>query len=273
MKAKKTATAILRYAILLLIVAMFFFPIYWMLITTMKPQETVLNYPPSFVPPAITFQYYVEALGMHGAKGLVNSVVVASAVTVLSLLLGTLAGYAFARYRIGGFHLPFWILSTRMMPAVAAIIPMFLLFKELRLIDNYAAVVAAHLIVCLPFAVWMMRGFFMELPRELEEAAFIDGCSKWQAFVRVALPLTAPAIAITALFCFIFSWNEFVFALVLTRRAAVTMPVVVSGMHSIKGVLWPQMTAISAMGLLPVLAIALVAQKYLVRGMTMGAIK
>ena len=263
----------LRYAVLALIVAVFFFPIYWMLITTMKPQEAVLRYPPMFYPPDITLQYFIEGLSMRGAEGLINSLIVASAVTLLSVILGTLAGYGFARYKVGGFHLPFWILSTRMMPAVAAIIPLFLLFKEMRLIDTHGGVILAHLIVCLPFAVWMMRGFFMELPHELEEAALIDGCSKWQAFVRVALPLTAPAIAITALFCFIFSWNEFVFALVLTRRVATTMPVVVSGLHSIKGVLWPQMTAISAMGLLPVLAIALVAQKYLVRGMTMGAIK
>lgn len=262
-----------RYALLALIVTVFFFPIYWMLITTMKPQEQVLNYPPLFYPPQLTLQYYVEALGMRGAEGLANSLIVAATVTLISLFLGTLAGYGFARWRVGGFHLPFWILSTRMMPAVAAIIPLFLLFKEARLIDTYGAVILAHLIVTLPFAVWMMRGFFMELPHELEEAALIDGCSKWQAFTRIALPLTAPAIAITGLFCFIFSWNEFVFALVLTRRVAITMPVVVSGLHSIKGVLWPQMTAISAMGLLPILAIALVAQKYLVRGMTMGAIK
>lgn len=263
----------IRYSVLALIVVVFFFPIYWMLITTMKPQEQVLNYPPLFYPPQLTLQYFVEALGMRGAEGLINSLVIASSVTLISLFLGTLAGYGFARFRIGGFHLPFWILSTRMMPAVAAIIPLFLLMKEVQLIDTYGAVILAHLVITLPFAVWMMRGFFMELPHELEEAAQIDGCSKWQAFTRIALPLTAPAIAITALFCFIFSWNEFVFALVLTRRAAITMPVVVAGLHSIKGVLWPQMTAISAMGLLPILAIALVAQKYLVRGMTMGAIK
>lgn len=263
----------IRYTVLALIVVVFFFPIYWMLITTMKPQEQVLNYPPLFYPPELTLRYFVEALGMRGAEGLTNSLIVASAVTLISLVCGTLAGYGFARFRIGGFHLPFWILSTRMMPAVAAIIPLFLLLKEVSLIDTHAAVILAHLVVTLPFAVWMMRGFFMELPHELEEAAQIDGCSKWQAFTRIALPLTAPAIANTALFCFIFSWNEFVFALVLTRRVAITMPVVVAGLHSIKGVLWPQMTAISAMGLLPILAIALVAQKYLVRGMTMGAIK
>lgn len=269
----KATRIFIRYAVLLLIVVTFFFPIYWMLITTMKPQEWVLHYPPAFVPPEFTFRYFVEALGMQGAAGLINSLIVASAVTVLSLIFGTFAGYAFARYRIGGFHLPFWILSIRMMPAVAAIIPLFLMFKELRLIDEHAGVILAHLIVCLPFAVWMMRGFFMEIPYELEEAGFIDGCSKWQAFTRISLPLTAPAIAITALFCFIYSWNDFLFALVLTRRAAITMPVVVAGMHSIKGVLWPQMTSISAMGMLPVLALALVAQKYLVRGMTLGAIK
>ena len=264
---------IVRYAIIAIIIVVFFFPIYWMLITSMKPQEEVLYYPPAFYPPEFTIRYYIQAFDYRGGTGLINSLIVTGTVTVIATALGAMGGYAFARYKIGGFHLPFVILSTRMMPAVAAIIPLFLFMQQLGLIDTYAAVIAVHLIITLPFAIWMMRGFFLEVPVELEEAAVIDGCSKWQLFTRIALPLAAPGIAVTALFSFIFSWNDFFFALVLTRREAITLPVVISGLYVQHGVLWPVMTATAAMGMLPVFALALVAQRYLVRGMTLGAIK
>ncbi len=263
----------MRYTIIAIVILVFFFPIYWMFITSMKPQEEVLFYPPTFYPPEITFKYYVESFKFRGGSALINSLIVTGTVTVIATVFGAMGGYAFARYKIGGFHLPFWILSTRMMPAVAAIIPLFLFMQQLGLIDEYAAVIAVHLIITLPFAIWMMRGFFLEVPAELEEAALIDGCTKWQLFTRIALPLTAPGIAVTALFCYIFSWNDFLFALVLTRREATTLPVVISGLYSQHGVMWPVMTSTAAMGLLPVFALALLAQRYLVRGMTLGAIK
>ena len=187
-----------KYGLIIIVVALFGFPIYWMLMTSVKPADLVMVYPPVFLPPEVTFKPYLDSLiQFNSARIIVNSLIISGSATLISLILGAAAGYGFARYRIGGFHLPFWILSTRMMPAVAAIIPMFLLMKNLRLIDTYVAVIAMHLIVTLPFAVWMMRGFFMEVPKELEEAAEIDGCSKWQAFIRIALPLTAPGIAVT----------------------------------------------------------------------------
>jgi multiple sugar transport system permease protein len=263
-----------KYALIAIIVSFFVFPIYWMLITSIKAPQFVITYPPLFYPPEVTFDAYHEALfRLRGAPALVNSLIVASVTTVISMVLGTIAGHAFARYPIGGFHLPFWILSTRMMPAVAAIIPLFLLVKTLGLLDTHVALIALHLIVTLPFAVWMMRGFFLEVPKDLEEAAFIDGCSKWGAFFRVALPVVAPGLAVTTLFCFIFSWNEFIFALILTRRNASTLPVLISGLHSAHGVLWSELSALAAIGLIPVVVLALFAQKHLVRGLTMGAIK
>ena len=136
-----------RYVAIAVVVVVFFFPVYWMLITSMKPQEEVLYYPPTFVPPEITFRYYVEAFDFRGGTALINSLIITSIVTVISTVLGTLGGYAFARYKVGGFHLPFWILSTRMMPQVAAIIPIFLLMQQFGLIDRYGAVIAVHLIV------------------------------------------------------------------------------------------------------------------------------
>ncbi|MCY4452499.1 MAG: carbohydrate ABC transporter permease [Immundisolibacterales bacterium] len=262
-----------RYVAIAIVVVVFFFPIYWMLITSMKPQEEVLYYPPTFVPPEFTFRYYAEAFDFRGGTALINSLIVTSIVTVISTVLGTLGGYAFARYKVGGFHLPFWILSTRMMPQVAAIIPLFLLMQQFGMIDRYGAVIAVHLIVTLPFAIWMMRSFFLETPVELEEAALMDGASKWQLLMKIAVPLAAPGIAMTALFSFVFSWNEFLFALVLTRRVATTLPVVISGLYSQHGVLWPVMTAVAAMGLIPIFILAVVAQRYLVRGLTLGAIK
>ncbi|TDI57704.1 MAG: carbohydrate ABC transporter permease [Alphaproteobacteria bacterium] len=263
-----------KYGLIIIVVTLFAFPIYWMLMTSVKPADLVMMYPPVFWPPEATFKPYLDSLiQFNSARIIVNSLIISGSATLISLILGAAAGYGFARYRIGGFHLPFWILSTRMMPAVAAIIPMFLLMKNLRLIDTHVAVIAMHLIVTLPFAVWMMRGFFIEVPKELEEAAEIDGCSKWQAFIRIALPLTAPGLAVTALFCFIFSWNEFLFAFILTRRAATTLPVLVSGLYSQHGIMWDVMSATAAMSLLPVVVLALIAQKYLVHGMTMGAIR
>jgi multiple sugar transport system permease protein len=264
----------LKYALIALIVVFFIFPIYWMIITSVKTPEDVIRYPPHFYPHEVNFDSFREALTrLRGGAALINSLIVAAVATIISMALGTIAGHAFARYRLGGFHLPFWILSTRMMPAVAAIIPLFLLVKSLGLMDTHAAVIALHLLVTLPFAVWMMRGFFIDVPQELEEAALVDGCSRWGAFWRVALPVVAPGLAVTTLFCFIFSWNEFVFALILTRRAATTLPVLISGLHSSHGVLWNELSALAAVGLIPVIILALLAQKHLVRGMTMGAVK
>ena len=276
--AKLTA----RYAVIALVVAVFAFPIYWMLITSIKPEHQVLMDPPLFYPATADYSFafdpttepYSQSLvQFKSAPIIVNSIIISGSATIISIVLGAMAGYGFARYRIGGFHLPFWILSTRMMPAVAAIIPLFLLAKSLGVLDTYMVVIALHLIITLPFAVWMMRGFFMEVPRELEEAGYIDGCSKWQAFSKIALPLVAPGLAVTGLFCFIFSWNEFLFAFVVTRRAATTLPVLVSGLHSQHGIMWDVLSATAAMALLPVIVLAVFAQRYLVRGMTMGAIK
>ena len=178
-----------------------------------------------------------------------------------------MAGYSFARYKIGGFHLPFLVLSIRMMPPVAAIIPLFMIMLKLRLIDTHLAIIITHLLVTLPFAVWMMRGFFIEMPVEIEEAATIDGCSKWQIFWRIALPLTAPGIAVTALFCFIFSWNEFVFALVLSRKEVIPITV------SLTGGLSRPTADLALASIIPILIFSVILNKYLVRGLTLGAIK
>lgn len=265
--------AVLKYIVIALIVVVFIFPIYWMILTSIKPAHEVITYPPIFFSLHPTLDGYAEAIAARGALVFKNSLIIAGFTTIISLLLGSLAAYSFARFRIGGFHLPFWILSTRMMPPVAAIIPLFILMNKLGILDTPPAVIATHLILTLPFAVWMMRGFFVEIPVEMEESAMVDGCSRLTALRKIVLPLAAPGLVVTALFCFIFSWNEFMFALILTRRMATTIPVKMSGMYAAHGVLWSTMSALACLGIIPVIVLVITAQRYLVRGMTLGAIK
>jgi len=262
----------LRYLIFAVIFVAFVFPIYWMVLTSFKPADQVITYPPLFYTSQLTLDGFREALEARGNVVLKNSLIIAITVTLISVAVGALAAYSFARFRVGGFHLPFWILSTRMTPAVAAIIPLFLLINKLGLIDTLPAVMITHLMLTLPFAVWMLRGFFMEIPVVLEEAAMVDGASRLRAFIRIVLPIAAPGLAVTAFFCFIFSWNEFMFALILTRRAATTLPVAISGMYAAHGVLWSTMSALAVLGIIPVVILAIIAQRYLIRGMTLGAV-
>jgi multiple sugar transport system permease protein len=256
-------------------------PLYWMAVTSIKRQEDQLADPPVWFPADPTSLNYSDALNnFNGWKGLENSIFVAVVTTVLAVALGTAAAYSMARFRTGGKHLAFWFLSQRMMPPIAIVIPVFLLYSRyseewfgFTLIDTRAGLILLYTVFALPFTVWMMYAYFRQMPPELEEAALVDGCSRWGAFWRVALPVVAPGLAVTTLFCFIFSWNEFVFALILTRRAATTLPVLISGLHSSHGVLWNELSALAAVGLIPVIILALFAQKHLVRGMTMGAVK
>ncbi|MFQ5795692.1 MAG: carbohydrate ABC transporter permease [Candidatus Bipolaricaulia bacterium] len=263
----------LKHLTFVAIVVVFFFPIFWMLVSSFKPNSEVITYPPTFIPDRPTLSGYIEGFQARGGTALKNSLLVATVTTAVSIVAGSLAAYSFARFKLGGFHLPFWILSTRMMPAVASIIPIFILFKNLGFIDTWYGIAIAHLVITLPFAVWMMRGFFMEVPVELEESAMIDGASRLRALFRIVLPLTAPGLVVTAFFTFIFSWNELIFAVILSRRAATTLPVIVSGMHgSGSGFLFSVMSALSVVGMIPVLVLAFFSQKYLVRGMTFGAV-
>lgn len=264
---------ILKYLAIAVIVLVFIFPVYWTFITSIKPLGQAISYPPIFFPLRPTLSGYVEVVTVRGELVFRNSLIIAGFTTIISLAVGSLAAYSLARFKIGGFHLPFWILSTRMMPGVAVIIPIFILVSKLGLVDRLLSVVATHLILTLPFVVWIMRGFFAEIPIELEESAMIDGCSRLTALRRIVLPLAAPGLIVVAFFCFVFSWNDFMFALVLTRQAAMTLPVKISGMHGPHGIIWTTVSAFACLGTIPVVTLAIIGQKYLVRGMTLGAIK
>ncbi|MGD9360602.1 MAG: carbohydrate ABC transporter permease, partial [Desulfobacterales bacterium] len=222
-----------------------------------------------------TLKNYVDILNTSPLVDYaINSLIVASLNTLLCLIVGSMAAYGLARFKFrGADNLAFWILSIRMMPPVAAIIPIYILMKNLGLLDTPWCLVITYLTFNLPFVVWMMKGFFEEIPREIEESALIDGCSDFSVFFRIALPLVAPGLAATAIMVFIFSWNEFLFALILTGTKAVTLPVGIIGYMKETGINWGYMTAGGILALIPVIVFMVLVQKHLVKGLTLGALK
>ena len=257
---------------MILVVVVTLFPFYWLLLTSVQPKEDLMNSPPKFATEHPTIEPYKYAF-REALKEFMNSLAIAFFATVVAVLFGATSAYGFARYRIGGNSLPFWILSLKFFPPVVAIVPYFLMMKTLRLIDTRLGVIIPHLILTVPFAVWMIKGFIQEVPRELEEAAMIDGCSQLDVIRIVTLPLIAPGLVVTALSCFIWSWNDFMFALILTRNQAMTIPVAIAGMRDPHGLMWNEVSATAALGTLPIVALAILLQKYLVRGLSLGSLK
>lgn len=264
--------------IFLLIVAVIFgvilFPPVVLFLTSIKTELDALSFPPKWIFKP-TLENYTEIFEFSPfARYLLNSFIVASLNTGVVLVLGSFAAYSLARFRFkGADDIAFWILSVRMMPPVAAIIPIYIIMRNLRLLDTPWSLVITYLTFNLPFAVWMMRSFFREIPREIEESALVDGCSIFRSFRSIALPLAAPGLAATGILTFIFSWNEFLFALILTGSKAVTLPVGITGYMKETGINWGYMTAGGALALVPVILLTILAQKHLVKGLTMGALK
>lgn len=269
----KVLRAMPKYLVLALALIFFLFPIIWIALTSFKLPEEYLRHPPVWIPRSPTLAHFRAVLQLGGYDALAKSLIVASFSTLLALATGCPAAYSLARYRTGGKHLPFWILSQRMLPPIAVVFPVFLLFREIGWIDTYQALILMYLTFNLPYVVWMMRGFFAEIPVEIEESAFVDGCSVPQTIVRITLPLSAPGLIATATFCFIFSWSEFIFALVLSRTNMLTLPLFLSHLFGKMMVFWGEIGAVSVIAMLPIFLLSLMVQRYLVRGLTMGAVK
>jgi len=254
--------------------AVILFPPVVLFLTSIKTELDALSFPPKWVfqPTLENYKHIFQFSPFM--KYLLNSLTVASLNTGAVLVLGSLAAYSLARFRFkGADNIAFWILSVRMMPPVAAIIPIYIIMRNLRLLDTPWSLVITYLTFNLPFAVWMMRSFFREIPREIEESALVDGCSDFGAFWNVALPLVAPGLVATGILTFIFSWNEFLFALILTGSKAVTLPVGITGFMKETGINWGYMTAGGVLALIPVVIFTISVQKHLVKGLTMGALK
>jgi multiple sugar transport system permease protein len=255
----------------LVLLAIILFPALWMLQLSFRASGDIFDLSLTFTPTFANYQALWTGL-FPGSFG--HSVIVSLAATGLSLLLGVPAAYALSRSRFRARRqIALWILATRMAPPVAFTIPFFLAYRFLGLIDSLAGLVVIYLTFNLALVVWMMRNFFDSVPRALEEAAWIDGCGVWSAFRLIALPLAAPGLAATGVLCFILSWNDFFYALILTRTKAMTAPVAIVNFMQYEGWEWGKIAAGGTLVMLPVVAFSILVRRYLVRGLTAGGVK
>lgn len=264
---------ILRWFCILLAIGFTLFPIYWVAIMSIKPPADYIATPPVWFPSELTTAHWTVLDDLRGWSSLRNSIIIAVATTVISVVIGTAAAYSIARFRTGGKHLSFWILSQRFLVPIAVILPIFLLFRNVDLIDKHLGLIILYVVFTLPFSVWMMYTYFKQLPIEIEEAALVDGCTRWQSLWKIAFPLAAPGLVSAAVFAFIFSWTEFLFAVILTSNNAVTLPVVISGFLGVQASLLGEMGALIVLSMIPAFTLGLIVQRHLVRGLTFGAVQ
>ena len=248
-------------------------PLYWVFITSIKPSDDYLAVPPVWFPAAPTMVHYTAALfAYRGLDGLINSLIISISATALSCFFGSLMAYSLAQFNTGGQHLSFWVLSQRFLPPIAIILPLFLNYRALKLQDTHLGLIIAYTVFTLPVTVWMMFAYFRQMPRSLEEAALVDGCTRWRAFWSVAVPLAAPGIVAAAVFAFIACWTEFFFALILTSRNAFTLPTVFRAFLGFQGAQYGEASALAIVSLVPSIVLGVLAQRHLVRGLTLGAV-
>ena len=278
---------VLAFAAIILILIIFLFPVYWTFATSVKGQAEIFEYPPKMIPSSVSFDNYAAVIFgrsndsvvlSEGSyfKYLLNSLIAAGSACLVCIFVGSFGAYGLVRLRMsprGKKNISFWIISTRMMPPIAAAIPFYIMFKNLKMLDNLWSLIISYIAFNLPFVIWTLQGFFREVPNEIYEAAKLDGCGPISSFMRVVLPLSLPGIFTAMIFTFIFSWNEFLFALILTGERTKTMPVVAASMWSAVASRWGEIATVGITTILPVLILTLCVQKYFIKGMTFGAIK
>lgn len=258
-------------------------PAVWIIFTSIRPNSEVNVTPPVWIPQQITFDAFGSlfglnpeyAVGVPVEEYLRNSVLVAVLSTVVSVSIGTMAGYAFSRFEARGLRLTFLIIMlSRAVPGIALSLPLFLLMRNLGLVDTVHGLAFVYVAVNTPFTVWLMDGFFRQIPRDLDEAAYIDGCGYWSAFWRVDLPLALPGMAAASIFAFLAAWNEYQIASLMTRTPnAKTFPVGLFDLTSQFTVDWRAMCAMSVLMMIPAIIFVISTQRSMVRGLTFGAIK
>jgi len=260
--------------LLLLIILFCVFPFYWMVTTSLKTQVLALESPPVWVFEP-TFANYTEVLGKDGVgKTLINSLIVAVSTTVLAVLLGCPAAYALARFEFRGKKdLWFWFITNRMVSPIVLALPFFLIVRQIGLLDTHLVLILIYLTFNLPIVIWICTDQFRAVPFDLNEAAMLEGASQWRIFRSICLPLAMPSVAVSAIFSFIFSWNELMYALVLTRNEAKTAPAMAVSFMEGYNLPYGKIMATSTLIVIPVVVFALIASKHLVRGLTMGAVK
>ncbi|MBV8378537.1 MAG: carbohydrate ABC transporter permease [Verrucomicrobia bacterium] len=265
---------LLHFILLLVTIVVCVFPFYWMVTTSLKEQAAILSPTPQFFFPPTLGNYTRAFEKFDIGASLVNSLIVALSTTAISLILGAPAAYAIARFDFKGKQdLWFWFISNRMISPIVVALPFFLIARQFHLLDTQLALILIYLTFNVPIVVWICADQFRNIPKELDEAATLEGYNSFAIFWRIALPLAAPGIAVSAIFSFIFSWNELLYALVLTRTNAKTAPVVATSFLSGYELPWGQIMATGTLVALPVIIFSIIVSRQLVRGLTMGAIK
>jgi len=261
-------TALLALALLIIL-----FPILWMALTAFKRPVDLFDLTLFFTPTLENFRT-IFAHPWNIGTTLLNSTIVAMATVLIAIPASTLAAYAFSRFEMRGKGLLFFaILATQFIPAVVVVLPFYLLFRDLGLLDTHLALVIVNLAIVTPFAVWMLKGFLDAVPNESEEAALVDGATRLRVIIEIVVPVIWPGVLVTTVFCFILTWNEFLFALILTRDDAVTLPVGITRFRTERGDLWELIAAAGILISIPMFALASVIQRHFIGGMTGGAVK
>jgi len=270
-----SAPSLAAQAALLIVIMLFcLFPFYWMVSTSLKTQIVALETPPAWIF-EVTFSNYSAVLFENEvAKSLLNSLIIAVCTTILAVGLGAPAAFALARYEFRGKkELWFWFITNRMVSPIVLALPFFLIVRSFGMLDTRITLILIYLTFNLPIVVWICTDQFRSIPREIDEAAILEGASQWRRFRSLCLPLGAPGIAVSAIFSFIFSWNELMYALVLTRNHAKTAPAAAVSFMEGYSLPYGKIMAAATLIVIPVIVFALIASKQLVRGLTMGAVK
>lgn len=273
MRSDRGTGLYLRYLSALMVTIFTLFPIYWLFMISFKTPEEIFAHPPVWWPKSIQFANYAVLFKDGDVVTIWNSLVIATVSTLFAMILGTMCAYSIARFRTGGNLFSDWLLSNRMVPPIVIVFPIFLLFVKLGLVDSFTGLILLYTAFNLPYVIWMMRGYILDIPLELEESALVDGCTRWQVFVRVVWPMARNGLFATAVFTFVFAWNEFIFALVLTRNAVTTFPVQVTHYFGGQSNFWAKIAAMSVLGTVPIFIAVTLMQRYLVRGISLGAVK
>lgn len=273
-KRKKQRERILVIIGIVVIAIVFMFPLYIVVTSAIKPNIQMFSRPPTWIFKPTLDHFRHLFFERRFQDNVWNSTVVALGSTLISIIVGSLAAHALARLKFRRMKdLAFWILSIRMFPPIAVVIPYYILLRNIGLLDTPLALILVYSTFNIPLTVWLMKGFFMEIPEELEEQARVDGCSYLSAFFRISLPLAVPGIVVCAVFCFIFSWNEFLFAFMLTSSKTMTATVAVMGFWSTEAIEWGRIMAGSVVVLLPIVVFVFLCQRFLIKGLTLGSIK
>ncbi|WP_271574925.1 carbohydrate ABC transporter permease [Bradyrhizobium sp. CCBAU 11361] len=271
--ARKARILALRYLGAGVVTLLFLFPVYWLFMISFKTPDEIYHVPPLWIPGQIQFSNYYVLFKDGDVLAILNSLILAGVSSGIAIVLGTLCAYSIARFGTGGKNLAMWIISQRMIPPIAVVFPIFLIYVYFGLVDGYFGLILLYTAFNLPYVIWMMRGYIVDVPLELEESALVDGLNRWEVIWNVVFPMVRAGLMATSVFTFVFAWNDFLFALVLTRTEVITFPVMLTHYFGGQSNFWGKIAAMSVLGTLPIFVAVSVMQRYLVRGISLGAVK